>query len=96
MWAVNVRGYDPVVPDAGVPDNTPVAALNATPEGREPVSANVGAGDPVAVTEKEPGTPTVKAVLLALLITGADVVFVLDDPHPATKRLAIMAPIMIN
>ena len=64
----------PLVPDAGVPLNTFVAALNVTPLGRVPVSAMVGVGTPVAVTVNEPATSTVSVVLLALVIAGACVV----------------------
>ena len=57
----------PPVPAAGVPLRTPVLD-NVTPEGRAPVSLNVGAGKPVPVTEKEPAVPTVNVVLFALVI----------------------------
>jgi len=45
-------------------------ALNITPVGRAPDSLKVGAGTPVAVTWNEPSVPTVKVVLLALVMTG--------------------------
>jgi hypothetical protein len=48
-----------------------VAALKVTPDGRVPDSESVGAGFPVAVTVKEPAVPTVKVVLLALVMAGA-------------------------
>jgi hypothetical protein len=47
------------------------AELNVTPLGKVPVSVNVGDGYPVAVTVNEPDAPTVKLVLLALVIAGA-------------------------
>jgi hypothetical protein len=45
--------------------------LNVTPLGSAPASANVGTGDPVAVTVKLPAVPTVNVVPLALVIPGA-------------------------
>jgi hypothetical protein len=42
-----------------------------TPLGRAPVSLNVGAGKLEAVTLKEPAVPTVKVVLVALVMDGA-------------------------
>lgn len=38
--------------------------------GNGPVSLNVGAGEPVAVTWNEPLVPTVKVVLFPLVMTG--------------------------
>ncbi len=70
LVAVMVMGYVPTVPDAGVPLSTP-AELKVTPLGRAPVSLKVGAGKPVAATVNVPAAPTVKAVLLALVIAGA-------------------------
>ena len=58
------------MPAAGVPDRTPVVA-SVTPEGRAPVSVNVGAGVPVAVIANVPAAPTVNVVLFALVIAGA-------------------------
>lgn len=93
MWAVNVRAN---VPGAvGVPDSTPVAALNVTPEGSEPDSVSVGAGDPESVTVNHPAAPTVKAALFALVIVGADV-WGVDDPQSATKRVVTMTPKIKN
>jgi len=43
---------------------------NVTPLGSEPVSLNVGAGVPVAVTVNVPAEPTVKVVLFWLVIDG--------------------------
>ena len=54
-----------------MPLNTPVAALNVIPDGKVPDSARVGAGNPLAVTEKPPPLPTLNAALLALVIAGA-------------------------
>jgi hypothetical protein len=45
--------------------------LNVTPLGNAPVSLNVGAGLPVAVTGKVPAVPTVNVALFALVIAGA-------------------------
>ena len=45
--------------------------MNVTPAGRAPASDRAGAGEPVAVTVNEPTVPTVKEVLLALVIEGA-------------------------
>ena len=56
----------------GVPLNTPVAAVNVTPFGSAPDSDSVGVGKPVAVTVNDPGVLIVKAVLLALVMAGAD------------------------
>ena len=58
------------MPAAGVPLNTPVAAVNVTPLGKVPVSLRVGAGEPVAVTVNVPIVPTVNVVLLALVMAG--------------------------
>jgi hypothetical protein len=46
--------------------------LNVTPFGSVPVSIQVGAGVPVAVTVKVPAVPTVYVVLFALVIAGAE------------------------
>jgi hypothetical protein len=64
-------GYVPPVPATGVPLRTPVAGVNVTPVGNVPVSLNVGAGVPVAITVNVPGVPTVNVVLPPLVITGA-------------------------
>jgi hypothetical protein len=59
---------------AAVQESVPVPLLfgvNVTPVGRVAVSLSVGSGKPVAVTVKDPAVPTVKLVLLALVITGA-------------------------
>jgi hypothetical protein len=65
--AVNVMGNVPLA--LGVPLRMP--AVNVTPPGSAPDSVILGAGDPVAVTVNEPATPSVKVVLLALVMTGA-------------------------
>ena len=70
LLAVIVIEYAPAVPAAGVPLNTP-PVVNVTPDGNDPVSLKVGVGDPFAVTVNVPAPPTVKAVLLALVIAGA-------------------------
>jgi len=70
LEAVIVIGYEPPVPAAGVPLKTP-AVLSVTPLGSETLSVNVGAGKPVAATVKDPDEPTVKVVLLALVMEGA-------------------------
>ena len=59
------------VPDAGVPLSTPVVVLKLTPVGSVPVSLNVGAGNPEAVTVKLLAEPTAKVVLFWLVIAGA-------------------------
>ena len=44
--------------------------VNVAPVGSAPDSDTVGAGNPVAVTVKLPGVPTVKVVVVALVIAG--------------------------
>ena len=59
---------------AGVPLSVAVPfwlSVNVTPLGRAPLSLRLGVGEPVAVTVKLPAVPTVKAVLLALVMAGA-------------------------
>ena len=46
-------------------------SANVTPLGRAPVSVTAGVGKPVAVTVKLPAAPTVKVVLVALVMAGA-------------------------
>jgi hypothetical protein len=70
LLAVNMMEYVLPVPAAGVPLRTPVVVLNVTPVGSAPVSLNVGAGNPVAVTVKVPAVPTVNVVLLPLVMAG--------------------------
>ena len=69
LFAVNVIGYVPDVPDAGMPLRTP--ALKVTPLGSIPDSLIAGAGNPVAVTLNVPDEPIVNVVLVALVIAGA-------------------------
>ncbi len=45
-------------------------SLKVTPLSSAPVSDKEGVGVPAVVTVKVPGVPTVKVVLLALVITG--------------------------
>ena len=61
----------PPVPAAGVPLSKPVEGLNVTPLANAAVSLRLGAGKPVAVTVNDPDVPTVKVVLLALVMAGA-------------------------
>jgi len=68
--AVIMMGYVPPVPAAGVPLSRPLVELRVTPVGSGPVSLNVGAGKPVAVTLNDPAVPTVNVVLFALVIVG--------------------------
>src|SRR5262245_37825245 len=62
----------PPVPAAAVPLRTPVVALNVTPLGKVSLlfSLSVGTGEPLAVTVKLPGLPTVKVVPVALVNAG--------------------------
>jgi len=53
-----------------VPLSTP-ALESVTPLGSAPLSLNVGAGEPVAVTVNDPAIPTTNVVLLALVMAGA-------------------------
>ena len=46
-------------------------STNVTPVGSVPVSLSAGVGKPVVVTVKLPAVPTVKVVLLALVMAGA-------------------------
>jgi len=65
----------PPVPAAGVPLSVPVPfplSLNVKPPGKAtPPLVRPGAGEPVVVTANVPAVPTVKVVLLALVIAGA-------------------------
>jgi len=74
LMAVNVTGYVPTVPAAGVPLSIPVPfplSLKVTPLGSKLVSVREGVGVPVIVIENVPGVPTINVVVLALVITGA-------------------------
>jgi hypothetical protein len=73
------------VPVAGVPANVAVPlplSLKVTGLGNDPDSLKAGVGEPVVVTEKVPAVPTVKVVLLALVILGA-------VPPAATVRVKL-------
>jgi hypothetical protein len=68
--ALNVIVYTPPVAAAGVPLNAPVPATNDTPFGSVPLSLNVGAGYPVAVTPNDRALPAVNVAAFALVIAG--------------------------
>ena len=68
-WTVTEKGEPTAV--AGTPERTP-AEDRVTPVGNAPaVMENVGAGEPVAVKEKEPAPPRENVALLALVMAGA-------------------------
>ena len=74
LLAVKVMEYVPTLPDAGVPLSVPVPfapPAKVTPLGNEPASVKVGTGKPVVITGNDPEAPTVKVVVLALVIVGA-------------------------
>ena len=77
LLAVMTSEYVPAKPAAGVPARTAppsaglLSAVKVTPEGSVPLSDRVAVGVPVEVNRKEPAVPTVKAVLLALVMAGA-------------------------
>ena len=69
LLAVTVNVYFP----AGVAVvlvKTP-ADVSVTPVGSVPVSANVGAGEPVALHVNDPAVPAVKVAVAALVMAGA-------------------------
>ena len=69
LVAVNCSGNVPVC--VAVPARTFVGGVNVTPVGSAPpVCDTVGAGKPVVATVNVPGVPTMKVVLLALVIAG--------------------------
>jgi hypothetical protein len=71
--AVKVSPYVPCVPTAGVPLRVPVPlplSVNVTPLGGVPPNVKAAVGIPEVVTVNEPGAPSVKVVLLPLVITG--------------------------
>jgi hypothetical protein len=73
-----------------MPLKTPVVISNVTPDGNAPVRAKVGVGVPVAVTVKVPDAPSVKTVLLALVMAGATLLPLLllhDVKKTATKNI---------
>jgi len=60
-------------PDAGVPLSFPVPfplSTNVTPLGNAPNSLRLGAGKPVVITVNDEAVPSVKVVLLALVMAG--------------------------
>jgi hypothetical protein len=74
LEACIVKGYEPPVPAAGVPDRVAVPSplsTRFTPDGSEPVSDKVAVGLPVEVTVKDPAVPTVKVVAAAEVMVGA-------------------------
>jgi len=74
LMAVNVMGYVPTVPAAGVPLSVPVPfplSLKVTPFGSAPVSVEAAAGKPVVITVNDPDVPTVIAVVLGLVMSWA-------------------------
>jgi hypothetical protein len=71
LVAVKVRGYEPVVPEAGVPFKVAVLLVKVTPPGSDPLEVIVGVGLPVAVTVKEQTAPTNIVVWLELVMVGA-------------------------
>ena len=86
LLAVNVKGYVPAVPAAGVPLKIPVAGAKDTPVGKEPVMERVGAGEPVAVTVKVFAMPTVKVVAFALVMTGGAIEGFVNTTSPPLGR----------
>ena len=46
-------------------------SVKVTPPGSEPPSATAGTGNPVEATVKLPAVPTVRVVVLALVMAGA-------------------------
>ena len=69
-----MSGYDPAVPVAGVPESNP-PVVSESPDGNVPV-VKVGAGEPVPVTlNVVPAVATVKVVVAALVIVGAELMF---------------------
>src|SRR5262245_55471551 len=69
LLALIVSGHTLPVPAAGVPLSMP-AALKVTPVGSCPVSEKDGVGVPMAVTVNASADPTLKVVLLPLVIAG--------------------------
>ena len=73
LLGVNVIGYFPAVPGAGVPAKVPVPfelLTKVTPAGSVPDSLMVGVGKPDAVTVNVPGMLTGNVMVLALVIDG--------------------------
>ena len=72
LWAVIVRGSDPVVDAVPLRAADPLPlSLKLTPRGNGPLSLREGVGVPVAVMVKLATEPAVKVVLLALVMAGA-------------------------
>jgi len=74
LFAAMVIGKVPAVPLAGVPPRVAVPlplSTKVTPLGNAPDSERAGFGTPVVVTMKVEALPTVKEVLLALVMAGA-------------------------
>ena len=62
-----------MVPAAGVPLRVAVPfalSLKVTPFGSAPVCVKAGVGTPVVVTLNDPAAPTLKVVVLALVIAA--------------------------
>jgi hypothetical protein len=68
LLAVKTSGNDPVC--VGVPARRRVPGVNVTPDGSEPVTVTVGAGNPLSVTRKLPAALGANVVLLALVNSG--------------------------
>jgi hypothetical protein len=58
-----------------------------TPLGKVPVAVRAGDGTPVEVTVKDPARPTVKTVLLALIILGAETVRLPEAVGPSSATI---------
>src|SRR5262249_20285172 len=74
LAAVNVSGYEPALPAAGVPVSVAVPlplSVNVTPAGNAPVSVITTGKVPVVVIVNELTAPTTKLVTFALVIVGA-------------------------
>jgi hypothetical protein len=71
LATVNVKGYWPPVPSAGVPLRRPVVALKRTPRGSAPLSVRTGTGKPLLVTMNELAVPSRNCVVFGLVIPGA-------------------------
>ena len=91
------------MPASGVPLRTPPLDIE-TPLGRGPVlpKLNDGAGEPVAVTVKEPAVPTVKVVLLPLVIDGGTSMVIESlveevelTPAPLAVALLMTVPVAV-
>jgi len=67
-------GEEPAVAAPGVPLSVPVPlplSVKVTPLGSVPVSVRDGVGVPVVVTWNDPAEPTLKVVLVLLVMAGA-------------------------